>query len=62
MPDPDHRIAEIVSNTDPGASTLASSTHESGDAPLTVESGDVPVAVEVGPGNDVLLGGFPFLS
>src|SRR5205809_1083997 len=42
---PDQRIAEIVSDIVPGASRLASSTHDSGDAPFA------------GPGRELLLGG-----
>jgi hypothetical protein len=47
---------------DPGSRRLASSTHESGDAPVAVDSGDDPVTVLAGVGSDVLLGAVPFLS
>jgi hypothetical protein len=51
---PDHRITDTVSNTDPGGSSVASSTHDSGDAPVAIEMGDEPV-VGAGAGVELLL-------
>jgi hypothetical protein len=59
-PPPDQRITEKVSSADPGSSSVASSTHESGDAPVAVDSGDAPTAAVV-PGSELLLGGVLFL-
>jgi hypothetical protein len=46
---PDHLAAETVSDIDPGESKLASSSHDSGDAP------DPDAAAGIG--NALLLGG-----
>jgi hypothetical protein len=59
-PAPDQRITENVRRADPGSSKVASSTHESGEAPVAVESGDAPVEAVV-PGSELLLGGVLFL-
>ena len=48
IPLPDQRIADTVSIDEPGSSRLASSTHESGDAPVAVESGEEPLTVLAG--------------
>jgi hypothetical protein len=46
---PDHRRVEMVSDVDPGARSVASSSHASGDAPAAGPA--------VGLGNGLLLGG-----
>jgi hypothetical protein len=49
----------MVSAADPGASRLASSIHESGDAP---DAAGALTAPAVGAGSEPLLGGLVFLS